>query len=886
MRFKYLYIIILLFSLISIADAAIPNASFTANSTVETVYPMVVGFTDTSVGVPTTWNWSFGDGRWFNTTNAALKNATYQYAVAGKYTVNLTVNNTDGSNITIKTDYINLTSDADSNVTSWLHMNGTNGSTTFTGEEGIAWTSGGGAFISTNQFKFGGASGRFLSSTSSFISTPSSNAFNFSTGDFTIEFWANVTTAATNNLLISKTGGGLAGGWGFFQPSGTASNWAFYMGSTANATPTVSLPINTWNHVVIERQSGTINIYVNGMLNATRTGMGGSFDTGNSVRVGFLGSGTFVYNGFVDEMRISKNLSRWKSNFTTPYNEYRGVLETIFPDINPNSTFRYKTNITDPAPIANQTNGGTRNRTVQIQNITNTSYVVGEITFNPLYVYAKSIQLNLSFFPTGMTLLSSSIDNVNGLIQFNISRPAGFNPGTNRASILDYTALYYNYTDGSDNVTQFFGFGFLINGSTNKVYPIHIFEPVTQIVYEPWNFTASVVANNLTIMNGTPTFFISSFTGAYPNRWNWSFGDGTVDNGLNSSVSHTYNIAGPKTINLTEYLWQNLSVSNTTIKTNYIEVQDPAPIVNFTSNVTSGINPVAVQFTDDSTGIITNWNWSFKNVTGNSTQVWFNNTQNPEYVFGIGNWSIVLNVSNPNGGVNSSDGNYYINVSPVPIPIVDFSANDTEGSTPLVVQFTDNSLGTVTNWNWSFRNVTGNNTQVWFNITQNPLHTFGIGNFSINLNASNPTGSNISTKIVFINVSAPAIPIADFTSVITGSTPPVSVQFNDTSTNSPTQWNWSFGDGNVSALQNPLHVYEFCGNFDVSLRVQNLQGFSWDNKSNYIVISCVVPTPTPTTAQTKIAAKVTDTQNFIYIGVILIIVAGIIVFAGKLFTKK
>lgn len=301
MKFKYLYIILLILSLISITDAAIPNASFTSNVTVGNIYPLVVGFTDTSIGSPTTWNWSFGDGRWFNTTNPTLKNATYQYAVAGKYNVNLTVNNTDGSNITRQIDYINLTSDAGPNVTSWLHMNGTNGSTIFSDEEGLAWAASNGAYISANQFKYGGASGSFSASLKSMVSTPSSDSVNFSTGDFTIEFWANVTSTANNYILISKTNGGpLNGGWGFYQPTGTASNWAFFMGTTANATPTVSLPLNTWNHVAIERQSGTIFIYVNGMLNATKTGMSGSFDTINPVRIGFVGGGAPVYNGFVD----------------------------------------------------------------------------------------------------------------------------------------------------------------------------------------------------------------------------------------------------------------------------------------------------------------------------------------------------------------------------------------------------------------------------------------------------------------------------------------------------------------------------------------------------------------------------------------------------------
>ena len=73
------------------------------------------------------------------------------------------------------------------------------------------------------------------------------------------------------------------------------------------------------------------------------------------------------------------------------------------------------------------------------------------------------------------------------------------------------------------------------------------------------------------------------------------------------------------------------------------------------------------------------------------------------------------------------------------------------------VGFIDTSSNTPTAWNWSFTNVTGNNTQVWFSTAQNPNHTFGVGNFSIVLNASNSAGYNLSTQVTFINVTGGAV---------------------------------------------------------------------------------------------------------------------------------
>ncbi|MGR3319039.1 MAG: PKD domain-containing protein [Candidatus Anammoxibacter sp.] len=55
---------------------------------------------------------------------------------------------------------------------------------------------------------------------------------------------------------------------------------------------------------------------------------------------------------------------------------------------------------------------------------------------------------------------------------------------------------------------------------------------------------------------------------------------------------------------------------------------------------------------------------------------------------------------------------------------------------------------------------------------------------------------------------------------------PLTVQFNDTSTGDITNWNWNFGDGLISLLQNPTHEYEIPGLYDVKLTVIGEGGIS------------------------------------------------------------
>jgi hypothetical protein len=89
-----------------------------------------------------------------------------------------------------------------------------------------------------------------------------------------------------------------------------------------------------------------------------------------------------------------------------------------------------------------------------------------------------------------------------------------------------------------------------------------------------------------------------------------------------------------------------------------------------------------------------------------------------------------------------------------------FTANVTSGTAPLAVQFNDTSGNSQTSWNWSFTDVTGNNTQVVWSTEQNATQTFGAGNFTIALNASNSAGYHLARQVTFINVTEPSAALA------------------------------------------------------------------------------------------------------------------------------
>jgi hypothetical protein len=70
---------------------------------------------------------------------------------------------------------------------------------------------------------------------------------------------------------------------------------------------------------------------------------------------------------------------------------------------------------------------------------------------------------------------------------------------------------------------------------------------------------------------------------------------------------------------------------------------------------------------------------------------------------------------------------------------------------------TDTSANTPTSWKWNATNLLGNNTEVTFNTSQNPVFNIGAGNWRINLTATNAIGSSTSSQIIGYGLSSPKV---------------------------------------------------------------------------------------------------------------------------------
>jgi len=169
------------------------------------------------------------------------------------------------------------------------------------------------------------------------------------------------------------------------------------------------------------------------------------------------------------------------------------------------------------------------------------------------------------------------------------------------------------------------------------------------------------------------------------------------------------------------------------------------PVANFSGNPTSGDKPLAVQFTDLSSGSPTSWSWDFGDGVGTST------AQNPSYTYNdTGYYTVSLTATNTYGSDTETKIDYIHVTEPSPNqPVANLSGTPTSGDAPLTVSFTDLSTENPTSWSWDFGDG-GTSTE------QNPSYTYNdTGHYTVSLTATNAYGSDTETKLDYITVTEP-----------------------------------------------------------------------------------------------------------------------------------
>ena len=306
----------------------------------------------------------------------------------------------------------------------------------------------------------------------------------------------------------------------------------------------------------------------------------------------------------------------------------------------------------------------------------------------------------------------------------------------------------------------------------------------------------------------------------HPETWAWNFGDGSSS--PDENPVHEYTIPG--TYNVSLHVTNTACYNSTMVKTGYIIVTEAPvqPVADFSADPTTGPAPLFVQFTDTSTGPPATWNWNFGD--GNTSIL-----QNPAHLYGIpGLYTVSLTVVNAEGNSTKSVSDF-INVTGTP-PC-------TEKGYFLVHSDVN---GAEVWFNQTFKGVIANGTLLVEVCINEPHFT----TITVEKDGYYPFNQNITgypvkdqTIDVYANLTPIVQPVADFSADPTTGPAPLLVQFTDTSSNSPTSWSWTFGDGNISTEQDPVYSYGTNGLYTVSLTVSNPAGSSTKSVYDFINVT-------------------------------------------------
>lgn len=216
------------------------------------------------------------------------------------------------------------------------------------------------------------------------------------------------------------------------------------------------------------------------------------------------------------------------------------------------------------------------------------------------------------------------------------------------------------------------------------------------------------------------------------------------------ALTYTYNpytelgyIPGPIEFRLTNYI----TTDGYTFRSGYTSITVGesegyvAPVADFSADVTSGVEPLSVNFTNNTTGYYDYVSWDFDNDGS------VDSTTSGSHVYSSGGtYSVKLTVSGL-AGTDSETKTDYITVYTT--ASAGFSGTPTEGEAPFEVSFTDSSSGDISSWSWDF-----DNSGSVDSTDQNPDYTYNTpGTYTVKLTVSGLGGVDTETKTNYITAS-------------------------------------------------------------------------------------------------------------------------------------
>ena len=383
--------------------------------------------------------------------------------------------------------------------------------------------------------------------------------------------------------------------------------------------------------------------------------------------------------------------------------------------------------------------------------------------------------------------------------QFDVSGQSGCTPlSVNFPTIAG--AVTYNWT---------FGDGYTATGAA----PVHVYQNLSDTVQQyqvmlvasnPFGCvdtsysmievyplpTAQFTANPLSGCSPLEVSIENQSTLAIENRWIFMNGDTLITNAANQS--YTYFNPGPGTITRNLRLRVTSAYGCQAFASAPINVY-PQVTAAF-SSITEGCSPLTVNFDDNSQGA-NNLQWTFGNgftATGLDPSHVYQNLSDT-----VQTYQVMLVASNSSGCRDTA----YTAIQVFPKPVAQFSADPASGCSPLEVQIENlSTLAFESRW------VYGTGDTLFTNAINHSYTYYNTGSTALNrtmrLRVTSEYGcQSFATAPITVYPSV----TASFNSITMGCSP-LTVNFDDTSIGA-NSYQWVFGDGQFSFIQEPQHIY-------------------------------------------------------------------------------
>lgn len=857
-RFRYGFGSLAWLTLVLLSGSAIAQvtADFTANTT-SGCGPLIVNFQNLSTGTGLSYSWDLGNGN-----TSVSENPSASYITPGTYTISLTVTGSGGTDTEIKNGFITVFSPPTPDITPSQTIGCFPFTVDFTdisipGDAPVAtwsWDFGdGGASTDQNPSHTYTTPGTF--DITLLLTDANGCASNMSFSDM-IESNDNTPTAEfTGDPLVSclppsdvdftNTSFGGTGNLTY--------NWDFGDGNTST-NPT---PSNTYNAAGLF----DVSLTVTDELGCSNTSLQTAYvDIVDNVSIDFVANATTVCLGnsvsFVDISSPTPTSWEWDfgdgntsaDQFPTHTYSTPGTYEVSLTAVYSSSCQGTETkaayitvgDIPFVDLIADQTGGCETPFPVQFTNQSvgsGLSYIWtfgdGEISTdeNPQHTYATNGVYTVSLTATNANGCSSTVTEIDYI---NVSlTEADFLP-----DVFGFCQpLDVNFTDMSTSGTPItnWEWDFGDGGTSTEQNPTYTYADtgiydVSLVITNDLGCTDTLSRTNYIFVYTPPVAdFVNNDTVICPGElpftdlslnatdWFWEFGDG--ESSTDQNPTHEFQDTGYFDITL---ITLNNGCSDTLIVENMIYVSPPIADLEYSFSCEV---PDVFTYSNESYGY-TSWNWILPDGTTSTEDPLTLTFPDP------GQYIVRVQAFNDTSGCVDQAGDT-INVTTLQ---ADFSAINTEGCAPLNVEFTDESIDAAS-YEWYFG--TGDYSQA-----QDPTYSYSdIGTYDVIhvvTDVNGCTDTIVEPELVTVIGS-----IVNFEVSNTVGCDSLAVSFNDLTTppNSVTDWLWDFGDGNTSTQENPTHVYETAGSYDVSLTITDLGGCT--NVIEFEDTVTYIPYPTP-----------------------------------------